>query len=1184
MATAVAMLLVVGCQREEITDSDEPGTGKLQFSPSLGEAQTATRAGESDNDVLKAASPAGENPFHIVIETYTGTPGSSLKPYFSDELGYFETGWDVNSGNPRFLPSGGMNLYAYFATNVAHKGDLSRVGYTPAEASDHPKLTFVVEDDAPNQVDLIAAKVENITQSNVMIPFRHILSQINFGVKGIDQHQITVTNIRINKVRGAGLFDYESWKWTPDTKSDIHTYPYYFPDYKKGDASSGLGDKYSTQGTVDDSQNSYFFGDGGKFGPGKDSTFLYAQPAPTTSSYATKEKTTTPLCNSLMLLPQEITKNDVATVTFDYEIKLNGKTVRSDKDNTVRLDAYYDWDPNFRYVYLFKFDDPKKVTFDVLIEQWQYFDNDDGIVGTDELTPKNLFDKYVRPLKPSEEYSVLIGPLSSDYLCDWSLYAVDNSFIAGESFTLSFDSDLPFQYGKSVIIHPPFGFTASTSELSAKGTVTFTPIKSYYSSAAAINLAVGSGIGNYEFYVNDAVKLEEITFTGSATAESALALHFLSPYTAPPPSRWSMYDGKTAVCFPNDYAMTNGSVPYSYTIYTVQGLRKVFDWMNTDGIANPGDGNKLVALADRMRTNINLAAIGKYDLAEVYKSDDTDTKTAYVPIGTDGTPYTGIFDGRGATVENLYIGYGSGRDWEGLFGYIGSTGQAKFINLKDVSIYSGAATFVGGVVGMSMSGSIVTGCSVSGTIHGGYTGGIAGQNSGIIYSCGSTAQLTTFSSGNVGGIAGVNWNLVQGCYSTSSNVNITGGNIQGNNSKNVYVAGSDVGTNHASVTRVPSIAALNGKIPHLNAVEAAQYTGAHFLSGNLNATPPSIAVGNPAGGAGGGVLKGTFIQNWFALYWSEDKWDEEMALLATVGMEYLVIDQVMEFSDYLGNNQYMSWYPASQSVLTNNTDYYINGDAALKRCMDACRKHGIKLFIGTFFDKRYWNDGAAVTNQVLWNNCITTSNNIMKELTGFYFNGAGSTKGDYTDVLAGWYFPYEVDDLNFQTPDAQTLLENGIRSAITCRNGLAATAKKPYLFSPFMNGNGPHAYKDEDKKTMDATEYAALWEDIIKNTGFQKGDILSPQDCIGTGKFLISDIHVWMPKLRDVAKTKEVEFWINVELFTPDGNASNVSDLTGQQIPASNSYAAKLISFSYPIHYSPKSDRKGAYKVYYDAQ
>lgn len=671
MATAVAMLLVVGCQREEITDSDEPGTGKLQFSPSLGEAQTATRAGESDNDVLKAASPAGENPSHIVIETYTGTPGSSLKPYFSDELGYFETGncWDVNSGQTRFLPFGGMNLYAYFATNVAHKGDLSRVVYTPAEASDHPKLTFVVEDDAPNQVDLIAAKVENITQSNVMIPFRHILSQINFGVKGIDQHQITVTNIRINKVRGAGLFDYKLWKWTPDTKSNIRTYSYYFPNHEKGNASSGLGDDYSTQGTVDDSQNSYFFGDGGKFGPGKDSTFLYAQPALTTSCYATQAKTITPLHNSLMLLPQEITQNDVATVTFDYEIKLNGNTVRSAKGNTVRLDAYYDWDPNFRYVYLFKFDDPEKVTFDVLIEQWQYFDNDDGIVGTDELTPKNLFDKYVRPLKPGEEYSVLIGPLSSDYLCDWSLYAVDNSFIAGESFTLSFDSDLPFQYGKSVIIHPPFGFKASSSKLSAKGTVTFTPIKSYYSSAAAINLAVGSGSGNYEFYVNDAVKLEEITFTGSSTAESALALHFLSPYTAPPPSRWSMYDGKTAVCFPKDYAMTSTS-PYSYTVYTVQGLKAVFDWMNTDGIANPGGSDKLVALADRMKTNINLAAIGKYDLAEVYKSSGDASKPEFVPIGTESSPYSGTFNGNTATVENLYIGNGSGRAWEGLFGFI----------------------------------------------------------------------------------------------------------------------------------------------------------------------------------------------------------------------------------------------------------------------------------------------------------------------------------------------------------------------------------------------------------------------------------------------------------------------------------------------------------------------------------
>lgn len=1184
MATVVAMLFAVGCHREEVIDDNEDRTSELKFTPSLGESLTAeTRAGESDNSVLQTASKAGNANPHIAIDTYTGTPGSTLEKSFTDELGYFEASksWGVNSGIPRFLPSGGMNLYAYFATKFTNEADLTAVKYTASNTGkEYPKLNFTVAADGDNQVDLIAAKVENIKSPNISIPMRHILSQINFGVRGIDQHQISIKNIRINNIKNSGLFDYDTWGWTAN--SNTTSYSYYFPDRQQGVANSGLGDGYTTQGVIGDSQNSYIFGDGGKFGPGKDEKFLYAQVAP---GYATKEKTPNPLHNSLMLMPQQIMDNVDATVTFDFEIQLDGVTVRSGKDNIARLDAYHNWLPNLRYVYIFNFDETDKVTFDVLVEPWEYFNDTDGIVDSEELTPLTLFDKYIRPLKSSGAYSAPLGPLSSDFLCDWSLYSMDNSFLQSNQFTVSFSS-LPFTRGKAIIIKPPFGFSASHTSLSAEGSVTFTAIRPYYTTVAQVNAAVSSGSGNYEFSVSSAIKLEDIKFDGSTTAESSLTLHYLNTYSGTTSGRWQLYDdNKTAILFPQDLAVTGGGgVPYSYTLYNIQGLTSVLDWM-TGGGANPGGSDSSLDYAARMKTNITLSPIGRYNLADSYKSSADDPKTKlYVPLGTSAAPYVGVFDGRGATVENLYISdFGDGN--QGLFRFIGYLSHVKFINLKNAYVYSGGYA-VGGLVGQSQQGATITGCSVSGTIHGGYTGGIVGENSGIVYSCASSAAITSYNGAAfTGGIAGVDFNTIQGCYSNSSNLNITG-NFMGFSKTNFYVATNDVGSVTGSI-RVPSIAALNGKIPQLNSEGAALFTGAHFISGNLNDTPPTIATGNPDGRLNGGVLRGTFIQNWFSLYWDKNRWDAEMAILATLGMEYLVIDQVMEFSDYLGNNQYMSWYPATKSVLVNNSDYLINvnaADPALIKCMNACKKHGIKLFIGTFFDSRYWNAGAAVTNPTQWTNCITTSNNIMAELTKFYFNGASSTVGDYTDLLAGWYFPYEVDDLFFKTGVAQTLLKNGISSAIACRDGLVnAAARKPYLFSPFMNGDGPGA----EKNTMTSTQYATLWRDIIANAGFRPGDILSPQDCIGVGKLTIAELHDWMPKLRDATNkaTTGVEFWINIETFGP---GANISFLTQQQIMTSKQYASKLISFSYPIYYSPESDRRqgdhNAYKRYYDAQ
>lgn len=1199
----MAMLLIASCQREELIDRDD--SGKLQFHPTLDGAHSATRAAESDKSVLQKASAAGENSPHIAIETYTGAPGSSLKPYFSDKLGYSATEkhWDVNSGIPRFLPTEGMNLYAYFATGSTGVGDLTNVDYSaPATADAFPKLTFAVAADEALQVDLIAAKVEGVSRPDIMVPFRHILSQINFGVKGMDYHQIIIKNIRINNVMGSGFFDYGTWGWAFDTDPVKCSYPYYFPDRRAGEKADESGKNYQTLGSPDDSKNSYIFGDGGKFGPGGDDTFLYALINPAASCYATQKETTTALHNSLMLLPQKITENAEATVTLDYEIRLNDQVVRSGQDN-VRLDAYYDWDPNLRYVYLFNFNNPsQKVTFEVLVDEWQYYDGNNGIVGTEELTGKTLFEKHVRSLRADEGYSVPIGALNSDFICDWSLYALENSFTKGESFTLSFESPLPFINGKSVIIHPPFGFTASASSVSAPGTVTFTAPYSYYTTLGEVNEAIGSGGGDHEFSVSDAVKLNDIAFTGSITMESSLTLHYLAAYSGAIPEKWQRLNEKTVVCYPNDYAFTSSS-PYSYTIYTVAGLKAVFDWMNKGGV-NPG-GSGSPELLERMNTKITLAANGKYNLAEVYKANASDSKEAFVPIGTSSVLYTGNFDGKGATIENLYIN-NSEIDFQGFFG--GKRGIVQNLNLANVSVTG--RNFIGGIAGLNEGGNIInctvsggvtgndviggiaganwssiTGCGSSASIYGGNPGGIVG-NGGFITACYSTGDVTGW--GSVGGITATNaaHHTTTACYSTSTlGGSGTKGGIVGNNGGIMngcyYVAASDMDPQPSGVIWLPSIAALNGKIPLLNSAARSQSAAAHFVSGNLNATPPSVVAGASVAGKGGGVLKGTFIQNSFALSWDENQWDQEMALLATVGMEYLVIDQVMEFSDFGGNKQYMSWYPASPGVLVNddpNPSSSINFGSALEKCMTACRAHGIKLFIGTFFDKRYWDDGAAAkSSKEKWDNCIITANRVMDELTRFYFNGSSSSRVNFTDVLAGWYFPYEVDNFNFQKPEAQGILKTGILTTLAYRNSheLSNAKEKPYLFSPFMN-----------RVYSSAAQYASLWGDIIKNAGFRAGDILSPQDCIGTGMLTIGELGTWMEALqRATAATSGVEFWVNAELF---GSGGNASFLISQQIPASKPYAAKFISFSYSIHYSPYSQvRVGnhdAYKLYYDAQ
>lgn len=471
IAVVFVAVVAMSCQRSEIIAANETETRMLYFSPVLGVAQTATRAAESDNSVLQIASAEGVKPPHIVIEAYTGTPGSSLQKYFSDELGYFKSGdyWDVNSDIKRFLPTGGMTLYGYFATDFAERGELTNVEYIhPVTATDYPQLTFTPQtSDALHQVDLIAAKVENITNPSVMIPFRHVLSQINFGVKGVDRHQITISNLRVSNVYGSGTFDYNSWSWSANSTAN-ESYPYYFPDRTDINPNSGLGIDYKTSGADDDSKNSYIFGDGGKFGPGSDNTSLYAQVG---GGYATKANTPEPLHNSLMLIPQDITKNANATVTFDYQIAIDGRVIRSGTNQIVSLNTYYDWKPNLRYIYLFDFNDPsEKIVFDVLIDEWQNWDSDGQNTGIKNGSIQQPTAKTLNTIGDNEVI-YLLGLLERNLVWDWSngaLYTFDNIN------TLTLDFSGVETMTSSVEVKVPTDFTITGTNPTTGGKLTLT--------------------------------------------------------------------------------------------------------------------------------------------------------------------------------------------------------------------------------------------------------------------------------------------------------------------------------------------------------------------------------------------------------------------------------------------------------------------------------------------------------------------------------------------------------------------------------------------------------------------------------------------------------------------------------------------------------------------------------------
>ncbi len=149
--------------------------------------------------------------------------------------------------------------------------------------------------------------------------------------------------------------------------------------------------------------------------------------------------------------------------------------------------------------------------------------------------------------------------------------------------------------------------------------------------------------------------------------------------------------------------------------------------------------------ATTISTAADLIAIGDTSGDYILAADiDMTGYTTWTPIGsTNGTSYSGIFDGNGHTIT---FGDVSGTDFEyyGLFGYV------KNSTIKDLNVV------------INVTGGKTVGC-------------IAGRtdNTNII-ACSSSGNIT--GSGDVGGLVGYFYNsLIQNCYS-KTNVTGTGSN------------------------------------------------------------------------------------------------------------------------------------------------------------------------------------------------------------------------------------------------------------------------------------------------------------------------------------------------------------------------------------------------------------------------
>lgn len=183
-----------------------------------------------------------------------------------------------------------------------------------------------------------------------------------------------------------------------------------------------------------------------------------------------------------------------------------------------------------------------------------------------------------------------------------------------------------------------------------------------------------------------------------------------------------------------------------------------------DSIPAPVNGYYQISNAEELRAFSNIVnGYGGYTKnasAKAILLNDIDMtgEKGWVPIGTDKSPFSGTFDGKGHTIKNLAVT--TIKSYSGLFGYTSGATIKNFdisgsIKVPDGYVEHGAIGYASGtnIIGVNSSLNITTSKANDETRH---VGGVAGSlfGSSTLSKCSYAGTLTDAGTNTIGGIVG----------------------------------------------------------------------------------------------------------------------------------------------------------------------------------------------------------------------------------------------------------------------------------------------------------------------------------------------------------------------------------------------------------------------------------------------
>ncbi|OCJ00564.1 filamentous hemagglutinin [Rhizobium sp. AC27/96] len=210
---------------------------------------------------------------------------------------------------------------------------------------------------------------------------------------------------------------------------------------------------------------------------------------------------------------------------------------------------------------------------------------------------------------------------------------------------------------------------------------------------------------------------------------------------------------------------------------------------DANGVVTISNLHQLALMGANLAGNYKLAVDIDAGAAVGTNAADIWSTGGWVPVGTYGTAFTGVFDGAGHTITGLVISRAA--SFLGLFG--NSAGTIQNIGLIGESVYG--YSYTGGLVGNNTG--TISNAYATGTVNGmQYVGGLTGWNSGSVSN--SYATTSTFGNYDVGGLVGHNHGSISNSYAT--------GAIYGSNT----YAGGLAGFNDSTIKFAYATGAVSG--------------------------------------------------------------------------------------------------------------------------------------------------------------------------------------------------------------------------------------------------------------------------------------------------------------------------------------------------------------------------------------